>query len=204
MAGVRSVSTIFLYILLIVAIGFGGLFWFDYMGLVDARKLVDPIFNLVGAKRVETSVPVDSLDLLDQERFKKQKEEMELQLEELDSRRVELELREAEVEQMMDALTEREGALMEREKSFNERQKRYENRRANLRKAAEYYQGMPPEQAVERLLAMADQDVIDLFRTTEELALESETVSIVAYWMSLMPPDRVADLSRKMLKKPED
>jgi flagellar protein FlbB len=62
---------------------------------------------------------------------------------------------------------------------------------------------MQPALAVERLLAMGDQDVIDSLRMTETIAQETGATSVVSYWLSLMPADRSADLSRKMLKKPE-
>ncbi|MCF6335074.1 MAG: flagellar protein FlbB, partial [Spirochaetales bacterium] len=62
--------------------------------------------------------------------------------------------------------------------------------------------GMPPKDAVDRLLEMEDQDIIDIFRTTEEIAKAAGTDSIVSYWFSLMPADRAAELNRKMLKKP--
>ena len=48
------------------------------------------------------------------------------------------------------------------------------------------------------LLAMDDQDVIDVLRVTEEQAAEAGEVSLVAYWLSLMPSDRAAVLQRKM------
>jgi flagellar protein FlbB len=103
----------------------------------------------------------------------------------------------------LELLEEKEKALAEQEKSFNERLKQYENRRANLRQSAEYFAGMPPQHAVDRLLEMEDQDIIDILRTSERLAQESGEGSLVAYWLSLMPSERAAQLSRKMLKKPE-
>jgi flagellar protein FlbB len=48
---------------------------------------------------------------------------------------------------------------------------------------------------------MEDQDVIDLFRVTEEQAAEAGEISLVAYWLSLMPAERAAALERKMARK---
>jgi flagellar protein FlbB len=61
---------------------------------------------------------------------------------------------------------------------------------------------MPPERAVGIIAAMDDQLVIDVFRKTEEIAQAEGTTSIVSYWMSLMPPDRAAELQRKMAARP--
>jgi flagellar protein FlbB len=49
---------------------------------------------------------------------------------------------------------------------------------------------------------MDDQDVIDVFLKTDELAEAGGTMSIVPFWMSLMEPQRAADLSRKMVSRP--
>lgn len=201
---VRTGSTVLLLLLLILALAFGGLVWFDYLGFVDARQLVSPVLRLVGIDRPDPIDNVEAIDLLDQERFMKQQDELILRMEELDQREQGIEVQEAEIRQMMEALEERENALTEQEKSFNDRLKRYENRNANLRQASRYYVGMPPQQSVERLLAMEDQDVIDLLRTTEEIAQEEGAASMVSYWLSLMPAERAAELSRKMLKKPEE
>ncbi len=133
-----------------------------------------------------------------------QQEELALRMEELDNREKEIQTMESEVIQMREALEERENALEDKEKSFNDRLKQYDNRSANLRQASQYYVGMAPKLAVERLLAMEDQDVVDILRVTETIAAEGGNASMVSYWLSLMPAERAADLSRKMLKKPED
>jgi flagellar protein FlbB len=171
---------------------------------VDARQLVSPVLRLVGINQPKPMENAEALDLLDQERFKMQQAEMLLWQEELAQREEGIRIKEAEIQQIMEALEEKENALLEQENSFNDRLKRYDNRKANLRQASRYFVGMPPDQSVERLLAMEDQDVIDLLRTTEEIAQEEGAASMVSYWLSLMPAERAAELSRKMLKKPEE
>jgi flagellar protein FlbB len=52
------------------------------------------------------------------------------------------------------------------------------------------------------IAAMDDQDAIDVFRMTEEIARQEGKASIVAYWLSLLPPQRSAELQRKMAGKP--
>jgi flagellar protein FlbB len=101
----------------------------------------------------------------------------------------------------VEQVEEREKAADEREKVFNERLQAFENRRVNLKQNAAYLVGMSPDKAVKILLAMEDQDVIDLFRVTEEQAAEAGEASMVAYWLSLMPAERAAALERKMARK---
>ncbi len=59
-----------------------------------------------------------------------------------------------------------------------------------------------PQRAVDILLAMDDQNIIDVLRKTEELAAAGGTTSMVSYWLSLMPPERAAEIQRKMASKP--
>jgi flagellar protein FlbB len=61
---------------------------------------------------------------------------------------------------------------------------------------------MPPANAVEIINRMDDQDAIDVLRKTEEIAQAEGSASIVSYWLSLMPPERAAELQRKMAARP--
>ncbi|ORC34274.1 periplasmic-type flagellar collar protein FlbB [Marispirochaeta aestuarii] len=203
MAKVNAGYRIIVLVLLIGILFLGGLLWFDHLGLVDVRERLNPVFRLLGMETPE-QVPDDgSVLLLDEARLEKLWEELDRRETALLEQEEQLDIREEEIVQKLEALEEREKALEDREKSFNEIVKQYENKSANLRQAAEYFAGMPPEAAVERLVAMDDQDVIDILRMTEQMAREAGNVSVVSYWLSLMPADRAAVLNRKMLKKPE-
>jgi flagellar protein FlbB len=202
MAYAGAGSRIFVLFLLIAALGLGGVLWFDYLGLLDAKETFAPALRLVGIRPPTKVEDLESPVVLDIERTKKQWEALELKREELDARETALDEQEQEIVQMLDALEEEKKALEEREKTFNDLVNRYENRDTNLRQIAAYLEGMPPEAAVERILKMDDQDAIDLLRTSQKRADESGETSIVAYWMTLMPPERAAQLKRKMLLKP--
>lgn len=187
---------ILILLLLIGVLVLGGLVWFDYLGIIDAQGALSPVFRLVRGK----SATVDAEDplLLERERLTKQLESLAVRSEELDNWEAQLQSRQREVDQMAETLAERERALEDREKVLNDRLGAYDNRVENLRQNSAYLVGMPPENAVKILLAMDDQDVIDIFRVTEQLAAESGEMSLVAYWLSLMPADRAAVLQRKM------
>ena len=191
---------ILILILLVGVLVLGGLVWFDYLGIIDAQQMLSPIFTLIRGEKVvvDTEDPL----LLEKERLTKQLEALSIRSEELAAAEQELQADQAEINQMVEQLEEREQALEDREKVFNERVKAFENRRENLRQNAEYLVGMPPEKAVDILLEMEDQDVIDIFRMTEEQAQATGEISLVAYWLSLMPPERAAVLQRKMSRKP--
>jgi flagellar protein FlbB len=163
-------------LLLVAVLVLGGLVWFDYLGLVDAQGLLAPVFTMFRGEKIV----VDAEDplLLEKERLAKQLEALSIRSEEQNAWEQELEARQAEVNQMMEQLEEREKTVEDREKVFNERLQAFENRRVNLQQNADYLVGMPPEQA--------------------QAAGE---VSLVSYWLSLMPPDRAAVFQRKMSRK---
>jgi flagellar protein FlbB len=143
----------------------------------------------------------DDPNLLDRERLAMQAEAITLRGEELDQREGALDTRERELVQLAENLKDRETAAEAREKGFNEQVKAFENRRVNLVQNSRYLVSMPPKNAVDILLKMEDQDIIDHFRTTEDEAKKAGEESIVSYWLSLMPSDRAADLQRKMSRK---
>jgi flagellar protein FlbB len=194
-AGFRIV----ILLLLVAVLLLGGLVWFDYLGIVDAKGLLAPVFTLIRGERVV--VDADDPLLLEKERMAKQLEALAIRSEELTAWEQELEASRAEINQMIEQLEERETTIEDREKVFNERLQAFENRRVNLQQNSDYLVGMPPENAVKILLQMEDQDVIDIFRMTEEQAQATGELSLVSYWLSLMPADRAAVLQRKMSRK---
>ena len=57
----------------------------------------------------------------------------------------------------------------------------------------------------DNLLAAADaehEEWSTIYKNSAEIAAEEGSASMVAYWLSLMPADRAAQIQRKMLSKP--
>ena len=61
---------------------------------------------------------------------------------------------------------------------------------------------MPPQNAVDILVAMDDQDVIDILRMADQIAQEEGATSLASTWIMFMPAERAAQIQRKMLSKP--
>ncbi len=199
----RVLGRAIVLVVLILALAIGGLVWFDFLGVVDAKGMLGPVYRLLGVRvRGPSAIPADSPVLLEEERFAKRLEALAARSDELDQREAELLRRDAEVGQKAQELEERGKALDDKEKSFNEKVKQYDNKKANVEQNARYLTGMPPAKAVEILKSMDDQAVIDILRAAEEQAKAAGENSIVAYWLSLMPPDRSAAIQRKMAAKP--
>jgi flagellar protein FlbB len=190
-------------LLLIIILAGGGLVWFDYLNVIDVKTALAPVFRLVGLQARSRSAPAEDGPLsLDAERLAIRLEALELRNMEMEQKEQDLLSRQDRIEQMAQELEERQKALDERENSLNQRAEDADIRARNVEQNARYLNGMPPANAVEIINRMNDQDAIDVLRKTEEIAQAEGTASIVSYWLSLMPPDRVAELQRKMAGRP--
>jgi flagellar protein FlbB len=199
----RIIGRVLLLLLLIVILAGGGLVWFDYLNVIDAKTVLAPLYRLVGLQpRSQPAAAEDELLSLDAERLAIRLEALDLRSLEMDKKEQELLSRQNQIEQMAQELEERQKALDERENSLNQRIEDADIRARNVEQNARYLNGMPPANAVEIINRMNDQDAIDVLRKTEELAQAEGTASIVSYWLSLMPPDRAAELQRKMAGRP--
>jgi len=200
-SNVSILNLIFLLFVILLLLS-GSVFWFDRLGLIDAKDSLYPITKFFGAeKRVVLEIPEEELTL-EQARQDKSREGIMLQREELDKKEELLNQAEQEINQKIEELEQWEESLQDKEKSLTQAEKSYEDRRSNLEQNALYLTGMPPKAAVGILTKMADQEVIDHFRMVEEIARREGNVSVVSYWISLMDETRAAGLQQKMALKP--
>ena len=204
-AGKAFGKSILLIILIIILVLFGSL-WFDYLGIIHAKKSFAPLFKLVGLApqtSLTDSNPKQLVEAdLDNDRFAKRLEALEIRSEELLKRESDVKLAEDANAQVALELEDKEKTLEEREKTFNNLVKKYDDRSVNIEQIVANLNGMPPKNAVAILVAMDDQDVIDVLRKADEVAAASGQASTVAYWLSLMPGERAAEIQRKMANKP--
>jgi flagellar protein FlbB len=201
--GFRILGKILILLILIAALAGGGVLWFDYLNVIDAKAVLAPLYRLIGLEpRSQAAQGEDELLSLDAERLAVRLEAQELRSMELDQREADLLTRRGEIEQMAEELEERQKALDERENSINAQAQDAEDKQRNVEQYARYLNGMPPERAVGIITAMNDQDAIDVLRMTETIAQAEGTNSIVAYWLSLMPSERAVELQRKMTGRP--
>lgn len=196
----------FVLILIIVILVLGGLLWFDYLGIIKAKSFFSPLYKLMG-KEPRTSVTATQSNPLvanlDEDRLKKQREALDIFKEELDKREADVQAAEKQSAQIALELAEREKNQEEREKTFNQTVKKYDDKNINVEQIANNLNGMRPEAAVDILIAMDDQTVIDVLRKVEEIAVRDGSASMGSYWLSLMPSERAAEIQRKMISKPE-
>ena len=201
----RNVGKTILLLFLILILILGGLLWFDYLGLITTKQLFSPVYRLLGLEP-QSSVTVTSgvsiFSDIDEDRYAKRLEALNIRTQELDKREQDILLAEQKNNQIAQELEDRRISQEEREKTFNNTVKKYDDREVNIVQNVQNLTGMQPQNAVDILVAMDDQDVIDILRKADEIAAEEDSASMVAYWLSLMPADRAAQIQRKMLSKP--
>jgi len=202
----KTLGKSFVLILIILILVAGGLLWFNFLGIIRLNSVFAPVYKLLG-KEPQTSLTVTQSKPLavniDEDRLNKIQESLDIQIEELEKRESDVTAKENLLAQTAAELDEREKNQEEREKTFNLAQKKYEDINVNIEQIANNLNGMRPEAAVNILIAMNDQLIIDVLRKVEELAAENNTASMGSYWLSLMPSERAAEIQRKMVSKPE-
>jgi len=199
---------IIILLILILALAGGGILWFDYLNLIDAKTVLSPLYRFIGKEgRTSGELKPDDFINLDAERLAIRLEAEALRELDMDRREGEIATKEAEQEQRNQELDERQKALEETEKSINEMLKDAENMERNVEAVSQQLTNMQPERAVAIISAMNDQMAIDVLRKVDEIAQKAGTNSLVPYWLQLMAatPDgakRAAELQRKMVVSP--
>ncbi|MEE0132178.1 MAG: flagellar protein FlbB [Treponema sp.] len=197
----KTIILLFLIIILLLA----GLVWFDYLGVIQVKSVFAPIYRLFGLQPQTSTSATGTAPLeadLDNDRFQKRLESLTLKEEELNQREIQLSQAEALNQQTAQELENRRVAQEEREVAFNSTVTQYDGRQLNIVTNVQNLNNMPPQNAVDILVAMDDQDIIDILRMADQIAEEAGSVSLASTWLMMMPADRAAQVQRKMLSKP--
>ena len=193
-------------LLLVIILATGGVIWFDFLNIFDAKTVLAPIYRFLpfvpGDGRTQARIPADEIINIDAERLSIRLEALEIQRLEMESQQTDIDNRFGQIMQMAQALEEERKALEDLANSLRAQTLDAENKDRNVEQNARYLTGMPPQNAVNIIASLDDQDAIDVLRKTEEIAQTEGTMSIVAFWFSLMDPVRAAELQRKMANRP--
>ena len=192
-----------LLLLLIGAAAAGGLVWFDYLNIIDMKTTLAPVFKLVGLQgRSQPVTEGDEMLNLDAERLAARLEALDLRSLELDKQEQAVLDKEAGLAQIASELEDRQKGLDERDTSITAIEEMSAIKDKNIERNARALGNMPPPNAVAIIASMDDQEAIDVLLKTEEIARSEGSASIVPFWLSLMQPQRAADLQRKMVERP--
>ncbi len=202
----KTIGKIFAMLILIVILILGGMLWFDYLGVINARTMFAPVYTMLGLQ-VQTSSTTETVDTtlianLEDDRFSKRLESLDILREELDQREQSIAIAEDQNVQIASELEEMRVSLEEQQITFNNEVRKYDDRNINIEQNARDLASMRPIDAVEILNEMDDQDLIDTIRKVNEIAEAEGAASQASNWLSMMPADRVAEIQRKMSSKP--
>ncbi len=197
----KSVALLFLIFLIIV----GGTFWLHYLGIIHSNTLLKGLsafgYESTTTYSESSSNPVE--DDLDEIRFQKKEESFEIQRQEIAADRLALDNEKKEVEALIQQLNEEKKSLEEQKATIDNEVRKINDRNANITKITSYLASMPPKTAVAELLSMDDQDIIDILRKEDEMAVAAKSATLSSVWLMNMPAERAAQIERKMANKPE-
>lgn len=191
----EKAKAIYLIILIIFVI-LVGVFWLDYIGLININKVYRSF--------VKTEVPSvldaedDEPSLIEREEFEKQKEKFLERIEELDRREANILQKEKELEKENEKLQEmRKGLELQKEKIEKDKNL-YAGYKRNVTDLARKMVSIRPEEAIEIILNWEDTLIIDVLRQIDVEAEEAGTQSITSYLIGLMPRDRASRITYLM------
>ena len=147
---------------------------------------------------------VEEMKLLESEEHEKIMESFQI-------REIELNKKEKEHKTKREELEEKERQLLSDNETLNEKKKKWSKKKEDLKayskqvkELAATFLNMPPEKAIERLVAIdSDVLIIDILKEIEVLCEKEEKISIVPYLYSLMPKKDAARLLKKSTIAPD-
>jgi len=189
MKNISDKAKAFYLVVLILFISTFGLFWLDYIGMINMGKYLT-VFKS-GPPSVVT-VEGDEPSLIALEEFEKEKENLRERIEGLDKREALLAEREKEIEAEKEKLEEVKKGLELEQKKFVSEKKKYSGYHVNVKKLAGKISNMPPEESVKIMIKWEEPLIIDVLRQMDADALEAGRASITAYLITLMPKDKAS------------
>jgi flagellar protein FlbB len=190
----NRVKIIYLLILIIFISGFG-LFWMDYIGLIDMYSYVQ---RLRGQPELVTEAKDDEPSLVEREEFEKEKQKLAERIEDLDKREALVTEKEKDQQALREKLDEMRKGLDLEKKKFEQERTMYSGYKKNVEVLANKVVNMPPENAVTIMLNWEDPLIIDVLRQIDADAQEAGRVSITPYLLQIMSEKRADRASRIM------
>ena len=179
---------IYLVILIIFISGFG-VFWMDYIGLIDIYSKVN---ELKGGPESVMTASGDEPSLLEREEFEKEKMKLLERIEDLDKREVLIGEKEKNLDAEDEKLKEIKKGLELEKKRFLDEKKKSSGYMKNVRELADKIANMPPDQSVKIMEKWEDTLVIDVLRQMDENAREAGKASITSYLITLLPKEKAS------------
>jgi len=189
MRGVSERSKIIYLTVLIIFLSGIGLFWLDYIGVVNMGKMVT---NIKGEEEFVTEASGDDPSLIEKEEFQKEKDKLLERIENLDKREALIAEREKEIDSEKKKIEDIRKGLELEKKKFDDQKKQYSGYKKNVEVLADKMANMPPEDSVKIMEKWEDPLIIDVLRQMDENARVLGQASITSYLITLLPKDKAS------------
>lgn len=185
----NRIKIIYLSIITLFVI-IGGLFWLDYIGLLDLEKMTRSMYKKESPLVLHASD--DEPSLVEKEEFEKEKHKLQERIEEIDKREALL----VEAEKGLDAertkIDDIKAGLEVDKKKLDNEKKRNSGYERNIKDLASKIVSIRPEEAVQIVIKWEEPLIIDVLRRIDADALEAGRVSVTSYLISLMPKEKAS------------
>ncbi len=189
MRGVSDRSKIIYLVVLIIFLSGIGLFWLDYIGLVNMGKMVT---SIKGEEEFVTKASGDDPSLIEKEEFEKEKDKLQERIEGLDKREALISEKEKELDSEKTKVEDIRKGLELEKKKFEDEKKQYSGYKKNVEVLADKMSNMPPEDSVKIMEKWEDPLIIDVLRQMDTNAQTLGQTSITSYLITLFPKDKAS------------
>jgi flagellar protein FlbB len=190
----NKAKIIYLLILIIFISGFG-LFWADYIGLIDVSSFAQ---RFRGEPELVTEAKDDEPSLMEREEFEKEKQKLAERIEDLDKREALIAEKEKEQEAQREKIDEMRKGLDLEKKKFEQEKNTYSGYKKNVKVLANKIVSMPPDDSVTIMLNWEDPLIIDVLRQIDADAQEAGRLSVTSFLMQRMSVKKADRASRIM------
>jgi hypothetical protein len=187
-------KVIYLLLLILFICGFG-LFWMDYIGLLDMSSYFN---RFRGEPALVTEARDDEPSLVEREEFEKEKQKLSERIEDLDKREALIAEKEKEFESQKEKMEEVRKGLDLEKKKFDQEKNRYSGYKQNVKVLANKMVNMPPASSVDIMLNWEDPLIIDVLRQIDADAQDAGRASITPYLIQIMSQKKADRASRIM------
>jgi len=177
-------------ILMIVFIIIVGLFWMDYIGLINLGKIYHHYIVTEAPSVVDAAD--DEPSLIEREEFEKEKDKLLQRIEELDKREAKITEAEKVISKEKEKLEQLKKGLDQEKKALELEKKKYSGYKKNVMDLAKKIESIPPQDAVDIMVQWEETLIIDVLRQIDQNAAREGRMSVSTYLLSLMPKEKAS------------
>ncbi len=167
-----------------------GMFWLDYIGLIDIEKMLYKVYKREAV--MVTAAKDDEPSLVAKEEFEKEKDKLKERVEDLDKREALISESEKKLEKEREKIDDMRKGIDLEKKRLEDEKKKFSGYQRNVKDLAQKITSIRPEEAVEIMVKWEEPLIVDVLRQIDSDAQEAGKMSISSYLISLMPRDKAS------------